>query len=243
MEKAHIPQRVACLQYMSPWIKNLSHCTNPTNELYEPSGAKFRDCVRVLIELTLADQQVRLGSNLTIVTLLTIPQIHAVVQEYIWVEIGKLDSETVNVILDELMRAAVDGGIGSQRCEIVADTMSSVTSINARARIAARIRKVSFALFPVVIVGSNKQCGILGTRQDILQAVQISRRQYSLERDRMSHAIVSRGQLYAKERSASAALRRRRCPLYHARCWHRPTSGANVYIWNGGQPTVVCLCW
>ena len=40
------------------------------------------------------------------------------------------------------MRAAVDGGIGSQRCEIVADTMSSLSSINVRARIAARIRKV-----------------------------------------------------------------------------------------------------
>ena len=58
MEKAPVSQRVACLQYMSPWIKNLSHFTNPTNELYESSGAKFRDCVRVLIELTLADQEV-----------------------------------------------------------------------------------------------------------------------------------------------------------------------------------------
>ena len=64
-------------------------------------------------------------------------------QKYLWCEIGRLDSDTVNVILDELMRAAVDGGIGSQRCEIVADTMSSLSSINVRARIAARIRKVS----------------------------------------------------------------------------------------------------
>lgn len=68
------------------------------------------------------------------------------VQKYIWLEVGRLDSEPVNVILDELMRAAVDGGVGSQRCEIVADTMSSVTSINVRARIAARIRKVRLIL-------------------------------------------------------------------------------------------------
>ncbi|KAJ3551785.1 hypothetical protein NM688_g4509 [Phlebia brevispora] len=125
MDKAPVSQRVACLQYMGPWIRNLSQFTSPTSRLYEPSGAKFRDCIRVLIELTLADQE-----------------IHAVVQKYIWLEIGKLDSEAVNVILDELMRAAVDGGIGSQRCEIVADTMTSITSINVRARIAARIRKV-----------------------------------------------------------------------------------------------------
>ena len=58
MDKAPACQRIACLQYMSPWIRNLGCFTNPTHHLYEPSGAKFRDCVRVLIDLTLADQEV-----------------------------------------------------------------------------------------------------------------------------------------------------------------------------------------
>lgn len=40
------------------------------------------------------------------------------------------------------MRAAVDGGIGSQRCEAVADTVSALRSIHVRGRILARIRKV-----------------------------------------------------------------------------------------------------
>lgn len=40
------------------------------------------------------------------------------------------------------MRAAVDGGIGSQRCETVADTMSALRSIHVRGRLLSRIRKV-----------------------------------------------------------------------------------------------------
>ncbi len=64
------------------------------------------------------------------------------VQKHIWTEMGKLDSSVVNVVLDELMRAAVDGGMGSQRCEVVADIMTGITSINVRGRIFARIRKV-----------------------------------------------------------------------------------------------------
>lgn len=70
-------------------------------------------------------------------------QIYIVVQKYIWIEVSKLDSSVVNAILDELMRAAVDGGSGSQRCEIVADTMAALSSINVRGRILSRIRKVS----------------------------------------------------------------------------------------------------
>ncbi len=154
MEKTSVSQRIACLQYLSPWIKNLSHFTNPTDHLYEQSGAKFRDCVRILIDLTLADQEVCSSKALPKINSLGAnhePQIHAVVQKCIWTEVGKLDSESVNTILDELMRAAVDGGIGSQRCELVADTMASLTSINVRGRIGSRLRKVSLRLYDFVL--------------------------------------------------------------------------------------------
>lgn len=50
----------------------------------------------------------------------------------------------MNAVLDELMRAAVDGGLGSQRCESVANIMSSLTSINTRGRIIMRLRKARF---------------------------------------------------------------------------------------------------
>ena len=72
-------------------------------------------------------------------------QLTSYVHKFIWVEIGKLETNTVNIILDELMRAAVDGGMGSIRSERVADTMSSINSINVRGRILARVRKVNAA--------------------------------------------------------------------------------------------------
>lgn len=71
-------------------------------------------------------------------------------QRYTWTEIGKLDSMVVNIVLDEIMRSAVDGGLGSTRCEIMADTLSSMCSVNARGRILAKLRKVGHmsAYFP-----------------------------------------------------------------------------------------------
>ncbi len=44
---------------MSPWLKNLSAFAEPTNPSFDHSGAKLRDCIRLLIELTIADPQVR----------------------------------------------------------------------------------------------------------------------------------------------------------------------------------------
>jgi neurofibromin 1 len=43
----------ACIHYMSPWIKNLAHFANPTHSLYERSGARLRDCIRTLVELSI----------------------------------------------------------------------------------------------------------------------------------------------------------------------------------------------
>ena len=64
-------------------------------------------------------------------------------QKYTWAEVGKLDSAVVNIVLDEVMRSAVDGGMGSQRCEMMAETLGSLASISARGRILAKLRKVS----------------------------------------------------------------------------------------------------
>lgn len=58
MDKAGIAQRINCLQYMSPWVKNLAHFCNPSNPLYEHSGARLGDCIRTLIDLTIADLEV-----------------------------------------------------------------------------------------------------------------------------------------------------------------------------------------
>ena len=58
MDKACVAQRITCLQYMSPWIQNLSHFANPTHSLYERSGARLRDCIRTLADFSLAFPEV-----------------------------------------------------------------------------------------------------------------------------------------------------------------------------------------
>ncbi len=85
-------------------------------------------------------------------------------------EIGKLDTGTVNLILDELMRAAVDGGMGSMRCEKVAELMTPLNSINVRGRVLARVRKV-WRRDPAVITLSNLRCRSLARRPSSLLGI------------------------------------------------------------------------
>ncbi|KAG1752509.1 uncharacterized protein EDB91DRAFT_1102988 [Suillus paluster] len=125
MDKANAAQRITCLQYMSPWVKNLAQFCIPTNSLYEHSGARLRDCIRSLIDLTISDLE-----------------ISSMVHKYIWVEIGRQESTLVFIVLEELIRAASDGGIGSRRCETVARTTAALSSINVRGRIFSKLRKV-----------------------------------------------------------------------------------------------------
>lgn len=62
MDKGSISHRLSCLQYMSPWIQNLSHFANATHPLFERSGARLRDCIRTLSDLSLTFPEVRFVS-------------------------------------------------------------------------------------------------------------------------------------------------------------------------------------
>ncbi|KAI0355329.1 hypothetical protein OH77DRAFT_1424817 [Trametes cingulata] len=125
LNKLNVAQRAHCLQYLGPWMKNLASFTDPVSPHYEPSGTRFRDCIRILVDMTTSENE-----------------LHSYLHKFIWAEIGRLETGTLNLILDELMRAAVDGGMGSLRCEKVAETMTALNSINVRGRVLARIRKV-----------------------------------------------------------------------------------------------------
>lgn len=59
MDKTAITHRISCLSYMSPWIQNLSCFASATHPLYERSGARLRDCIRTLADLSLAYPEVR----------------------------------------------------------------------------------------------------------------------------------------------------------------------------------------
>lgn len=62
--------------------------------------------------------------------------------EHIWTEVAKLDSNIVDIILDELVRAATDGGIDTRSCETISHIVATLSSINVRGRIYSRLRKV-----------------------------------------------------------------------------------------------------
>ncbi|TFK46902.1 hypothetical protein OE88DRAFT_1666689 [Heliocybe sulcata] len=124
-DRPRTAQRVYCLKYLSPWIRNLSHLCNPTSPYYEHSATRLRDSIVLLVDMTIADHELEIDF-----------------QQFIWAEIGKLDIGVINPVLEELMRAAIDGGIGSPRCEIVANILSVLSSLPVRGKILSRLRKV-----------------------------------------------------------------------------------------------------
>ncbi|KAL0070247.1 Ras GTPase activating protein ira2 [Marasmius tenuissimus] len=127
-----ILQRINCLRYMNPWIRNLESFASPTNPLYERSGARLRDCIRVLIDLTI-----------------TLPELSAnAVQVHVWGEIAKLDNGVVDIVFDELVRTATDGGIGTRRCEVIAHAIAALSSISVRGRLFSKLRKAIIKASP-----------------------------------------------------------------------------------------------
>lgn len=51
-------QKITCLQYVSPWIRNLGAFVEPTSTVFDESGAKVRDCIHVFVDLTMQDPEV-----------------------------------------------------------------------------------------------------------------------------------------------------------------------------------------
>lgn len=69
------------------------------------------------------------------------------IQKHIWAEVAKLDSDIMDIVLDELVRAATDGGIGTRRCETISHIVATLSSINVRGRIYSKLRKVRHTNF------------------------------------------------------------------------------------------------
>lgn len=57
--KAPNNQKMVCLTYLQPWIRNFSRFATPGDALYERSGARLRDAVHSLCDITLSHQDVR----------------------------------------------------------------------------------------------------------------------------------------------------------------------------------------
>ena len=84
-------------------------------------------------------------------------QAYYILQRYTWAEVGKLDTGVMNRIVDEMMRTGSDGGIGSDKCEIMAETLSSMCSARVRGKILAKLRKVGVS----VLVTLSLRCSTM----------------------------------------------------------------------------------
>ncbi|KAG8981934.1 Ras GTPase activating protein ira2 [Tulasnella sp. 425] len=124
-DKSPPVQKAVCLQYVNPWIQNLSGFQNPSVAYYESTGAKLRDAIRSIIDI-----------------MFTHTDMFPMLQRQVWNEIGKLDNRVVNITLDELFRAAIDGGLSSRRCEAVGETLVVLSSINVRGKVLSKLRRV-----------------------------------------------------------------------------------------------------
>ena len=88
------------------------------------------------------------------------------IQKHVWAEVGKLDSYIVDIVLDELVRTATDGGIGTRRCETISHIVAALSSINVRGRIYLKLRKVRY-MDPILNVFTTSM-GISGIEQSLL---------------------------------------------------------------------------
>ncbi|XP_063990874.1 neurofibromin isoform X3 [Diachasmimorpha longicaudata] len=100
-----------CLEYMTPWLKNLVRFYKPNDE----GGKRQRQVTQILEKLII----------LTIEEVEMYPSIQA----KIWSTIGRLP-ELIDTVLDNFIQKSVGYGLGSPMVEIMADTAVALASGN-----------------------------------------------------------------------------------------------------------------
>ncbi len=86
-------------------------------------------------------------------------QLTAAMQRHVWAEVGKLDSQTADLVLEELVRSAVDAGAGTTRCETHAHIIASLSSISVRGKLFAKLRKASSLISDTILFSDSISLG------------------------------------------------------------------------------------
>ncbi|CAG8759187.1 33627_t:CDS:2, partial [Racocetra persica] len=120
--KSSTPLKHLCLQYMAPWLSNLAYFSRNGADNQNQSE-KTREIIKNLIELTAKENEM-----------------YSTIQSKIWQTLGKVD-EITNIIIDEFVQYAVHHGISSMQSETVANTIVTLSSINIRGKIIAKLRQ------------------------------------------------------------------------------------------------------
>lgn len=99
-----------CLEYMTPWLANLTKFCKHTDENKRQKVVVILD---KLISLTVQEVQ-------------TYPSIFK-----IWTHIGQIP-DLIDIVLDNFVKRSVQGGLGSLQAEIMADTAVALASSNVK---------------------------------------------------------------------------------------------------------------
>ncbi|WWC73068.1 uncharacterized protein I206_107033 [Kwoniella pini CBS 10737] len=123
--KADTPLKTACLYYVGPWLANLDQFSRPTKEDGLDSIKQVREIIRAFIGITVAERR----------------RLHLAIQEQIWAILTQSHESLADLVVIELIHAAIDAGIGSDKAECVGDILVSVSSTAVRGKVIAKLRK------------------------------------------------------------------------------------------------------
>ncbi|XP_052834126.1 neurofibromin isoform X3 [Octopus bimaculoides] len=106
---SNIEMKHLCLEYITPWLPNLTRFCKPADENKRQKVALIWD---KLITMTIEEVEM-----------------YPSIQAKIWGNIGQV-AELLDMVLDSFIKRSVTGGLGSIQAEIMADTAVALTSAN-----------------------------------------------------------------------------------------------------------------
>ncbi|XP_053200312.1 neurofibromin-like isoform X2 [Panonychus citri] len=108
---SNIELKHLCLEYMTPWLPNLTRFCKHSDDSKRQRVATILD---KLITLTIEEVEM-----------------YPSIQAKIWGNIGRV-SDLLDMILDSFIKRSVTGGLGSDQAEIMADTAVALASYNVK---------------------------------------------------------------------------------------------------------------
>ncbi|XP_077995279.1 neurofibromin-like isoform X2 [Glandiceps talaboti] len=107
--KSSIELKHLCLEYMTPWLPNLTKFCKHSDESKRSKVAAILD---KLIMMTIEEKEM-----------------YPSIQAKIWGNIGQV-GDLVDAVLDSFIKTSATGGLGSQKAEVMADTAVALASAN-----------------------------------------------------------------------------------------------------------------
>jgi neurofibromin 1 len=122
-EKSNPRQRPLNILYMAPWLSNLHSHVLMGGDDPERGRERLAVIARKVIDITVNE-----------------PKLYTSFQQNAWLIIGK-DEGLLDVFLDELIKAAMNFGFGSDGAETIGSICSSFETLTIRSKVIARLRK------------------------------------------------------------------------------------------------------